>query len=262
LKNTILEINNLCKSFGGVKAIDDFSIKLEEGKIHGLIGPNGAGKTTIFNNITGIYKPTSGNILFLGKDIANKKSYEVAQLGIGRTFQNIRLFSNLSVLDNVIIASNMEAKYNIFSAITRLGNYKKIEVSIKNKAMDLLDIFGLVDLCKAKAGSLPYGHQRKLEIARAMAINPKVLLLDEPAAGMNSEESEELVKFIRSIKDKFNLTILMIEHHMDVVAGLSDRVTVLNFGKTLIEGTAEEIKKDIRVIDAYLGGEENISAKS
>ena len=262
MENTILEIKHLCKSFGGVKAIDDFSITLEEGKIHGLIGPNGAGKTTIFNNITGIYKPTSGNIHFLGKDIANKKSYEVAQLGIGRTFQNIRLFSNLSVLDNVIIASNMEAKYNIFSAITRLGNYKKIEVSIKNKAMDLLDIFGLVDLCKSKAGSLPYGHQRKLEIARAMALNPKLLLLDEPAAGMNSEESEELVKFIRSIKDRFNLTILMIEHHMDVVAGLSDRVTVLNFGKTLIEGTAEEIKKDTRVIDAYLGGEENISAKS
>lgn len=262
MSKTILEIKSLCKTFGGVKAIDDFSVKLEEGKVHGLIGPNGAGKTTIFNNITGIYKPTSGTIEFMNKAITGKKPHEIAQMGIGRTFQNIRLFGQLSVLDNVIIASNMEAKYNLFTALTRLGNYRKIEKQIKQKSMELLDIVGLVDLADAKAGSLPYGHQRKLEIARAMALNPKLLLLDEPAAGMNGEESEELIKFIGEIKTKFKLTILMIEHHMDVVSGLSDKVTVLNFGKTLIEGTVDEIKQDKAVIEAYLGGEESSCAES
>ena len=260
--NTILEIKNLTKLFGGVKAIDDFSLTLEEGKVHGLIGPNGAGKTTIFNNITGIYKPTEGKIEFLGKDVTGDMPYKIAQMGIGRTFQNIRLFAKLSVLDNVVIASHMDAKYSFLSAITHLGNYRKVEKELNDNAMELLGTVGLKEFANAKAGSLPYGHQRKLEIARAMAVKPKLLLLDEPAAGMNSDESKELVEFIKEIRNKYNLSILLIEHHMDVVASLTDKVTVLNFGKTLIEGTTDEVKKHKAVIEAYLGGEESSNVKN
>ena len=252
----ILQINNLSKSFGGVHAIDDFSVNLEEGHAHGLIGPNGAGKTTIFNTITGIYQPTSGTISFMEKDITSIKPFKAAQLGIGRTFQNIRLFTQLSVIDNVIIASHMDAKYNLFNAITRIGNFKKTEKELEVKAIELLKIVGLGDKLSEKAGSLPYGHQRKLEIARAMALNPKLLLLDEPAAGMNTDEAEELVQFIEEIKKRFKLTILLIEHHMDVVCSLCQSITVLNFGKTISHGTPSEIKSDKVVIDAYLGKEE------
>jgi branched-chain amino acid transport system ATP-binding protein len=253
--STILEIKNLTKTFGGVTAIDNFSLKLEEGKVHGLIGPNGAGKTTIFNSITGIYSPTSGSIEFMGKNITGRRTYEIAQNGIGRTFQNIRLFSQLSVLENVTIAAHRDAKYNLFTALTRLGRYKKIEKELIQKSMEFLDIVGLSPFANAKAGSLPYGHQRKLEIARSLAVNPKLLLLDEPAAGMNGDESEELVEFVSKIKERFKLTILLIEHHMEVVYGLSDRITVLNFGKTLVEGTSDQIKGDKKVIEAYLGEE-------
>ena len=250
----VLEIQNVFKNFGGVKAIDDFSIVLEPGKIHALIGPNGAGKTTIFNAITGIYKPSTGRIIFDGNDITAKKPYMIAQAGIGRTFQNIRLFSNLSVLQNVLIASNMDAEYNLIHTFLRLPKYRRLEKAMVAKAMGLLEAVGLQDKSAERANNLPYGHQRKLEIARAMALNPKLLLLDEPAAGMNKDESLELVEFTKRIKEDFGLTILLIEHHMDVVTNLCDHVTVLNFGKTIASGTAAEVKRNKQVIEAYLGG--------
>ena len=251
----VLEMRNVEKNFGGVRAIDNFSVTLEPGKIHGLIGPNGAGKTTIFNNITGIYAPDSGKIIFDGTDITGSTPHRVAQLGIGRTFQNIRLFSNLSVLSNVVIASNLDATYNMADAIFKTKKYREREKHLEEKAMDLLEVVGLADKANEQANSLPYGHQRKLEIARAMALDPKLLLLDEPAAGMNAEESVELVNFVRQIRERFDITILMIEHHMDVVTNLCDHVTVLNFGKTICVGTPEEVKSDPEVIRAYLGGE-------
>lgn len=250
----VLEMQNVEKHFGGVHAIDNFSLKLEKGQIHGLIGPNGAGKTTIFNNITGIYAPNAGKILLDGKDITGFKPYKVAQLGIGRTFQNIRLFSNLSVLDNVIIASNLDATYNMPQAFFKTRKYKEREKFLAEKAKELLDVVGLADKINEKASSLPYGHQRKLEIARAMALDPKLLLLDEPAAGMNEEESLDLVNFVHEIRERFDITILMIEHHMDVVTGLCDFCTVLNFGKTIATGTPAEVKTNPEVIKAYLGG--------
>lgn len=256
IKTPVLEMQNVEKHFGGVHAIDNFSVKIEQGKIHGLIGPNGAGKTTIFNNITGIYAPTAGKIFFMGQDITGSAPYKVAQLGIGRTFQNIRLFSNLSVLENVMIASGMDATYNMPQAILHSKKYKEREKFLNEKAMNLLEIVGLQDKAGEKASALPYGHQRKLEIARAMALNPQLLLLDEPAAGMNAEESLDLVNFVREIRDRFDITVLMIEHHMDVVTNLCDYCTVLNFGKTIAVGTPAEVKANPEVIRAYLGGEE------
>jgi len=252
----ILEIDNLSKHFGGVKAINNFSLTLEEGKIYGLIGPNGAGKTTIFNVITGIYAPTKGTINFRDKMITGMKSHEIAQVGIGRTFQNIRLFSNLTVLENVMIACNQDLTYSIFDSFMRLPKFKKEEEGLKKKSMMLLECFGLEHLASQRAKNLPYGHQRKLEIARALATEPYLLLLDEPAAGMNAEESVELVSFIKTIKTKYNITILMIEHHMDVVTNLCDECTVLNFGETICEGTPSEIKKNKLVLKAYLGEEQ------
>jgi branched-chain amino acid transport system ATP-binding protein len=251
---SVLEISNLEKNFGGVRAIDDFSVDIEQGKIHGLIGPNGAGKTTIFNCITGILTPENGSIFFDAKEITGKKPHIIAQQGIGRTFQNIRLFSNLSVLQNVILAGSLDAKYNMLDAFLRTPRYRRTEKHIIEKSMMLLKSVGLEDNSKEIASKLPYGHQRKLEIARAIALNPKLLLLDEPAAGMNSDESEELVGFIQKIKKNFKLTILMIEHHMDVVTNLCDYVTVLNFGKTIASGTPAEVKRNEHVIEAYLGG--------
>ncbi len=255
-KNPVLEMQHVEKHFGGVHAIDNFSVKIEQGQIHGLIGPNGAGKTTIFNNITGIYAPDAGKILFKGEDITGSSPSRVAQLGIGRTFQNIRLFSNLSVLDNVVIASGKDATYNLPQAIFHSDKFKKREKLLYDKAMNLLEIVGLQDKANERASSLPYGHQRKLEIARAMALDPKLLLLDEPAAGMNADESLELVDFVRDIRGLFKITILMIEHHMDVVSNLCDYCTVLNFGKTLAVGTPAEVKNNPEVIKAYLGGNE------
>lgn len=261
MSEIILEMRNVNKNFGGVKAIDNFSLKLEKGKVHGLIGPNGAGKTTIFNNITGIYTPTSGSIHFVSNDITGQKPFMIARQGIARTFQNIRLFSQIPVLENILIASNMDAKYNFFTAVTRIGKYKKNELELRKKAINILKILELDNKLNDIAGSLPYGDQRKVEIARALAMNPKLLLLDEPAAGMNHEESNELVKFIKELKEKFNITILMIEHHMDVVSNLCESVTVLNFGKTIAYGTPAEIKSNKVVIDAYLGMEENSNVK-
>ncbi len=255
-KDPVLEMQNVEKHFGGVHAIDNFSVKIERGQIHGLIGPNGAGKTTIFNNITGIYAPDAGKIIFMGEDITGSPPHKVAQLGIGRTFQNIRLFSNLSVMENVVIASGMDATYNLPQALSHSAKYKEREKHLVAKAMNLLEIVGLQDKAEERASSLPYGHQRKLEIARAMALEPKLLLLDEPAAGMNADESLELVDFVRQIRDRFKITILMIEHHMDVVSNLCDYCTVLNFGKTLAVGTPAEVKSNPEVIRAYLGGNE------
>ena len=254
--NPVLEMRHVEKHFGGVRAIDDFSVVLSEGAIHGLIGPNGAGKTTIFNTITGIYKPSAGSIHFSDKDITSVSPHEAAQMGIGRTFQNIRLFGNMSVLQNVIMASSMDAMYNLPSALLRLKSYRSAEKKIRDNAMDLLTVVGLDSRADERANSLPYGHQRKLEIARAMALSPKLLLLDEPAAGMNADESLDLVDFVRQIKERFHITVLMIEHHMDVVTSLCDSVTVLNFGKTIAEGTPAEIRTNRAVIDAYLGVEE------
>ena len=252
----VLEMRHVEKHFGGVRAIDDFSVKIEEGVVHGLIGPNGAGITTIFNTITGIYKPNAGNIFFYEKDITATTPYDVANLGIGRTFQNIRLFGNMSVLQNVIMASSMDAKYTLPEALLRLKRYRACEKEIRDKAMGLLEAVGLEDRAAERANCLPYGHQRKLEIARAMALNPKLLLLDEPAAGMNTDESLDLVAFIQQIKKRFGITVLMIEHHMDVVTNLCDSVTVLNFGKIIAEGTPAQVKNNRIVIDAYLGVEE------
>lgn len=246
-------MHNVEKHFGGVRAIDNFSLKLEPGQIHGLIGPNGAGKTTIFNNITGIYAPSAGKIIFDGQDITGMPPYKVAQLGIGRTFQNIRLFSNLSVMDNVIIASNLDATYNMPQAIFMTKKYKAREKFLKEKAMALLEDVGLQDKVNEKASSLPYGHQRKLEIARAMALDPKLLLLDEPAAGMNPHETEDLMDIVRRIRDEFDMAILLIEHDMKFVSGLCDEITVLNFGTVLAQGKTEDALSDPEVIKAYIG---------
>jgi branched-chain amino acid transport system ATP-binding protein len=252
----VLEMQNVDKHFGGVHAIDNFSVQIKHGQIHGLIGPNGAGKTTIFNNITGIYVPEMGKIIFNGQDITGTPPHKVAQLGIGRTFQNIRLFANLPVLDNVIIAANKDATYGFMDAIFKTPKYKEREAALEEKAMGLLKVVGLADKTKELAGSLPYGHQRKLEIARAMALDPDLLLLDEPAAGMNTEESLDLVNFVREIRDTFDITILMIEHHMNLVMDISDRIYVLDFGKPIANGTPEQVQQNPVVIAAYLGVDE------
>ena len=250
----VLEMQNVEKNFGGVRAIDNFSVMLEPGKIHGLIGPNGAGKTTIFNNITGIYAPDSGKIIFNGTDITGSAPHRVAQLGIGRTFQNIRLFSNLSVLSNVVIASNLDATYNLADAMFKTKKYKEREKHLEEKAMDLLEVVGLADKANEQASSLPYGHQRKLEIARAMALDPKLLLLDEPAAGMNNTETRDLMETIAFIRQKFGIAILLIEHDMPLVMGVCERIVVLDYGKVIDNGTPDEIRADPKVIGAYLGG--------
>jgi len=252
----ILEMNSISKHFGGVKAINNFSVKIEKNQIYGLIGPNGAGKTTIFNTITGIYKPTSGTIKFEDKEISNKLPYQIASMGIGRTFQNIRLFTKLSVIENVYIASQGSASYGLFEAVTHLGKFSRTEKQIKENSYNLLEILGLADIANKQAGSLPYAHQRRLEIARCLALNPHLVLLDEPAAGTNPDESKELVEFIKEIHKKFDLTILMIEHHMDVVMGLCDFITVLNFGEAICHGTPTEVKTTPCVIEAYLGKED------
>ena len=255
MSEAILEMIGVSKHFGGVKAIDQFSLHVEPRTIYGLIGPNGAGKTTIFNTITGIYTADAGEIRFDGKDITKIRPHEAAAMGIARTFQNIRLFGNLSVLMNVIIACNMHAPYSMGDALLRTGKFRRSSAEIREKAEHFLEIVGLTDKAEDRANSLPYGHQRKLEIARAMATQPKLLLLDEPAAGMNEDESKELVEFVKRLHRDYPITIMMIEHHMDVVAMLCDECTVLDFGKTLAQGTVEEVRKNDAVIAAYLGGE-------
>lgn len=250
---SLLKTTNLGISFGGLRAVDDVNIEINDGELIGLIGPNGAGKTTIFNLLTGVYKPTDGNIS-INETIINKKTTpQIVGLGVARTFQNIRLFKNLSVLDNVKLALNGNMKYSTFSAVLRLPKYRKEEKKYTDKALDLLDIFDMAEMAHITAGNLSYGQQRKLEIARALATSPKLLLLDEPAAGMNPNETKELMNTISFIRKKFNITILLIEHDMDLVMGICERLYVLNFGKIIASGLPEEIQNNKEVITAYLG---------
>ena len=249
----MLDVKNLSISFGGLKAVDDFSITIEKGQLYGLIGPNGAGKTTIFNLLTGVYKPDGGRILLDGKDITGHKAIQINQAGIARTFQNIRLFKELSVLDNVKVGLHNHHKYSTLSGILRLPSYYKVEKEMDERAMELLKVFDLDKEFDYKASNLPYGKQRKLEIARALATEPKLLLLDEPAAGMNPNETAELMKTIRFVRDHFDMTVLLIEHDMTPVSGICERQTVLNFGHMLAEGPTSEVLSNPEVIKAYLG---------
>lgn len=249
----MLDVTNLSISFGGLKAVDDFSITIEKGQLYGLIGPNGAGKTTIFNLLTGVYKPDGGRILLDGKDITGHKAIQINQAGIARTFQNIRLFKELSVLDNVKVGLHNHHKYSTLSGILRLPSYYKVEKEMDERAMELLKVFDLDKEFDYKASNLPYGKQRKLEIARALATEPKLLLLDEPAAGMNPNETAELMKTIRFVRDHFDMTVLLIEHDMKLVSGICERLTVLNFGHMLAEGPTSEVLSNPEVIKAYLG---------
>lgn len=249
----LLEVKNLSISFGGLRAVDDFNLTIEKGQLYGLIGPNGAGKTTVFNLLTGVYKPNEGIIRLDGKDITGRKNIEINQDGIARTFQNIRLFKDLSVIDNVKVGLHNQYHYSLLTGILRLPKYRKVEKEMNEKAMSLLKVF---DLDKEKdflASNLPYGKQRKLEIARALATNPKLLLLDEPAAGMNPNETQELMDTIRFVQKNFDMTILLIEHDMKLVSGICEELTVLNFGRVLCQGKTSDVLNNPEVIKAYLG---------
>ena len=249
----LLEVSNLGIAFGGLQAVAQLDLSIEKGHLYGLIGPNGAGKTTVFNMLTGVYKPTEGNIVLDGKDITGKSPELISKAGVARTFQNIRLFNEMSVLDNVKVGLHNQYKYNMWTGILRLPQYREVEHEMNREAKKLLKIFDLDGQADLKASQLPYGKQRKLEIARALATNPKLLLLDEPAAGMNPQETLELAQFIREIRTNFHKTILLIEHHMDLVMDIADRIYVLDFGKLIAQGTPDEIQNNERVIDAYLG---------
>ena len=250
---SMLSVTRLGISFGGLKAVDDFSMEIKKGQLYGLIGPNGAGKTTVFNLLTGVYKPNQGIVKLDGVDITGKKTIDINKAGIARTFQNIRLFKKMSVLDNVKVALHNHYHYSTIEAILRLPRYFKVEKEMNEKAMELLSVFGLQEYADQFAANLPYGQQRKLEIARALATEPKLLLLDEPAAGMNPNETIELMETIRFVRDKFDITILVIEHDMKLVAGICEELTVLNFGKVLAQGKTSDVLNDPQVITAYLG---------
>ena len=249
----MLEVKNLGISFGGLRAVDRFEVKIEKKQLYGLIGPNGAGKTTIFNMLTGVYKPDDGLILLDGEEITGKSTIDINKAGIARTFQNIRLFKDQSVLDNVKIGLHNHHSYSTIAGILRLPKYRKVEKEMNEKAMALLKVFNLDDKADYLASNLPYGDQRKLEIARALATEPKLLLLDEPAAGMNPNETKELMDTIRFVRDKFDMTILLIEHDMKLVSGICEELTVLNFGQVLAQGETSEVLNNPEVIKAYLG---------
>ena len=249
----MLEVNNLSIQFGGLRAVDGFNMTIEKGQLYGLIGPNGAGKTTVFNLLTGVYKPTEGIIRLDGQDITGKSTIEINKAGIARTFQNIRLFKDMSVLDNVKAGLHNHHKYSTVEGIFRLPRYFKIEKEMDEEAMSLLKVFDLDKECHFKASNLPYGKQRKLEIARALATEPKLLLLDEPAAGMNPNETAELMETIRFVRDNFDMTVLLIEHDMKLVSGICEKLTVLNFGEVLCEGKTSDVLNDPQVVTAYLG---------
>ena len=249
----LLETKNLGIQFGGLRAVDGLDLKIENGQLYGLIGPNGAGKTTVFNMLTGVYKPTFGNILLDGHSIVGKNQIDINKSGIARTFQNIRLFSQMSVLDNVKVGLHNIITYCSFEGVFRLPSYLKMEKLMDEKALSLLKVFDLQDEADFLASNLPYGKQRKLEIARALATNPKLLLLDEPAAGMNPNETAELMETIRFIREEFSVTILLIEHDMRLVSGICEQLTVLNFGKVLAQGNTSEVLSDPEVVRAYLG---------
>ena len=248
-----LEVSNLGISFGGLRAVDNFNLTIEKGQLYGLIGPNGAGKTTVFNMLTGVYKPTDGFIKLEGDDITGKSTIEINKSGIARTFQNIRLFKELSVLDNVKVGLHNIYKYSTLTGILRLPKYFKTEKLMNDRAHELLSVFGLDGEADTLASNLPYGKQRKLEIARALATNPKLLLLDEPAAGMNPNETKELMDTIKFVRDKFDMTILLIEHDMKLVSGICEKLTVLNFGQVLAQGNPSDVLNNPEVIKAYLG---------
>ena len=249
----LLEVKGLGIAFGGLKAVDGLNLSIEKGSLYGLIGPNGAGKTTVFNMLTGVYKPTEGKILLDGEDITGKKPIEINKKGIARTFQNIRLFKNMSVIDNVKVGLHNSVDYTAAEGILRMPRYVKSERKMKEKAYELLNVFELENEAHYLACNLPYGKQRKLEIARALATAPKLLLLDEPAAGMNPNETAELMSTIRLIRDRFGVTILLIEHDMRLVSGICEEIAVLNFGTELAKGKTADVLRDPRVITAYLG---------
>jgi branched-chain amino acid transport system ATP-binding protein len=249
----LLEVKNLGISFGGLRAVDSLDITIEKGQLYGLIGPNGAGKTTVFNMLTGVYKPTDGVIKLDGVDITGKSTIEINQAGIARTFQNIRLFKDLTVRDNVKVGLHNHHAYSTIAGILRLPSYYRVEKEMDERAMELLSVFGLEGEADYKASNLPYGKQRKLEIARALATDPKLLLLDEPAAGMNPNETGELMETIQFVCDQFDMTVLLIEHDMKLVSGICEELTVLNFGQMLAQGKTSDVLNDPKVIVAYLG---------
>lgn len=249
----MLEVKNLGISFGGLRAVNGFNITIQEGELYGLIGPNGAGKTTVFNLLTGVYKPNEGIIKLDGEDITGKKTIDINKAGIARTFQNIRLFKNMTVLDNVKTGLHNQITYSFAESMFHLGSYRKKEKQMDEKAMELLRVFDLDGVADYKAANLPYGKQRKLEIARALATNPKLLLLDEPAAGMNPNETEELMETIEIVRKRFGVTVLLIEHDMKLVSGICEYLYVLNFGRLLAEGTPKEVLSNPEVVKAYLG---------
>lgn len=253
----LLDVTNLSIRFGGLLAVDDFDLHIEKGELYGLIGPNGAGKTTVFNLLTGVYKPTSGIIKLDGQDITGHKTTEINKDGIARTFQNIRLFSQMSVIDNVKVGLHNEYHYSGIAGLLKLPSYWKVEKEIDDKAMELLAVFGLEKERDTLSTNLPYGQQRKLEIARALATDPKLLLLDEPAAGMNPNETQELMDTIAFIRKKFGVTILLIEHDMRLVSGICEKLTVLNFGRILTQGPTKEVLSNPEVIKAYIGNDED-----
>ena len=250
---TLLDVRNLGISFGGLRAVDNFEIQIKKGQLYGLIGPNGAGKTTVFNLLTGVYKPDDGKITLDGKNITGARTIDINKAGIARTFQNIRLFKDLSVLDNVKVGLHNRYTYSAIEGIFRLPRYFKVEREMNEKAIELLKVFELEKEAQIPASSLPYGKQRKLEIARALATSPKLLLLDEPAAGMNPNETKELMDTIGFVRDNFDMTILLIEHDMKLVSGICEELTVLNFGQVLTKGKTAEVLNDPQVIKAYLG---------
>ena len=255
-KLPVLDVRNLGIDFGGLTAVDGFSITVGPTEISGLIGPNGAGKTTIFNLLTGVYQPTRGSVLINGIDTKGMPTHKVNKLGIARTFQNIRLFTDMTVLDNVKVGMHNQIKCNFISSLFHLPSYFSAERKANEKAMELLDFMGLADLADQKAGSLPYGVQRRLEIVRALATNPSIILLDEPAAGMNPSETTELMHQIRRIRDTFHIAIFLIEHDMNLVMNVSETIAVLNYGRLIVKGTPEEIRNNPTVIEAYLGKED------
>ena len=252
-KRPVLETHHLGIDFGGLTAVDDFSITVGRSEIAGLIGPNGAGKTTVFNLLTNVYQPTRGDIILDGVSTSRKTTAQINKMGIARTFQNIRLFANMSVMDNVKIGMHNSINQNLFSAFTHGFGYRKSEKASKDEAMELLEFFNMCDVAGAEAGSLPYGAQRRLEIVRALATHPKIILLDEPAAGMNPSETAELMENIRRIRDNFNIAVMLIEHDMNLVMNICEGICALDHGKVIAKGSPDEIKSNAKVIEAYLG---------